>query len=554
MIGILEKKVCETANTKGSAPFHTLQPGEKFVTMFGVVEVVKDDRATPTTAEVKNLKDKNKLYQIAKRRIKEQKQRHFQKNATILRARRMRVDKLYQRGNINKASVFHAYYGKDPTTAKHNGVGRMLVQTTAEDPAAPTNSFPDRIVECILLPSSEAASSVEGGKTLQRLFLQRRLLVDKHVEGSTTYTCEDCGKKFLSEPGYKYHVNEKSCIFRNENAAASRREQQKKIEDLASAVRTTKWRSQASNNPISTSSRRRLGGASPKKKRKRKKELAMYPEVLISLGYKLVKENLNEPPPAINMATDAEITNSLRHDRPDALLRHLEQTLIENQRVSDNQKYGSMYAEVYKTLGFKKPRKHKAGKKENNIGSTKRRRRAAVAAPQAPAKPPPPIIDVSALADEVDSGRYPSKKRYEGDDHRDTCGICKKEGTLFCCDFCSNAVHMECILKKFTLKTPEPDEDFMCNKCISTILSRRKRAEGRRLLKQQREEKKREAEERENPDIQRGKEYEHLASKGQEYNVLVELLQDARVRLRQTLATRKMNDVRRRVLEVDSSM
>ena len=93
----------------------------------------------------------------------------------------------------------------------------------------------------------------------------------------------------------------------------------------------------------------------------------------------------------------------------------------------------------------------------------------------------------------------------------------------------------------------------MCHKCIATILSRRKRAEGRRLLKQQKEEKKREAEERENPDIQKGMEYEHLVSRGQDYSVLIELLQDARGRLRQTLATRRINDVRRRVLEYDSS-
>ena len=30
-------------------PFATLQPGSKFITPFGVVEVVRDDRAVPVT-------------------------------------------------------------------------------------------------------------------------------------------------------------------------------------------------------------------------------------------------------------------------------------------------------------------------------------------------------------------------------------------------------------------------------------------------------------------------------------------------------------------------
>jgi hypothetical protein len=46
-------------------------------------------------------------------------------------------------------------------------------------------------------------------------------------------------------------------------------------------------------------------------------------------------------------------------------------------------------------------------------------------------------------------------------------------------------------------------------------------------------------------------EYEHLASKGQDFSELVELLHDARLRLRQSLATSKMNDLRRRIMSHD---
>jgi hypothetical protein len=43
-------------------------------------------------------------------------------------------------------------------------------------------------------------------------------------------------------------------------------------------------------------------------------------------------------------------------------------------------------------------------------------------------------------------------------------------------------------------------------------------------------------------------EYQYLAAKGQEVSELVELLQDAEVRLKQSLATHKMNNVRRKIM------
>mmetsp|Transcript_14784 Transcript_14784/g.21864 ORF Transcript_14784/g.21864 Transcript_14784/m.21864 type:complete len:723 (-) Transcript_14784:89-2257(-) len=110
----------------------------------------------------------------------------------------------------------------------------------------------------------------------------------------------------------------------------------------------------------------------------------------------------------------------------------------------------------------------------------KRRRRSSGATPR-PA-PQPVIVDMMVLVEEVDTGRYPSIKRYEGE-HSDSCAICKKKGTLFCCEFCSNAEHMECLRERLTIREPEPDDDFMCHKCIQTILARRARAEKRRLRK-----------------------------------------------------------------------
>ena len=74
-----------------------------------------------------------------------------------------------------------------------------------------------------------------------------------------------------------------------------------------------------------------------------------------------------------------------------------------------------------------------------------------------PSKPLPPIIDIRVLVGEVEAGRYPSIKRYK-DDHDDICYICKGRGNLVSCDFCCKAVHFPCLLQRFTVKEPEPEE------------------------------------------------------------------------------------------------
>jgi hypothetical protein len=143
-------------------------------------------------------------------------------------------------------------------------------------------------------------------------------------------------------------------------------------------------------------------------------------------------------------------------------------------------------------------------------------------------------------------------KRYQDDAHADLCYLCKDGGELLCCDFCPKAVHLKCVRTRFTIKDPEPEDDFMCHKCIQYILARRTRAEKRRREKQVKTEKKRQLlaleESQKNPEIEEGMEYQHLAQKGQEINVLVELLQDAQFRLKQNMETTKINNARRRML------
>lgn len=126
------------------------------------------------------------------------------------------------------------------------------------------------------------------------------------------------------------------------------------------------------------------------------------------------------------------------------------------------------------------------GKEENlpNEAPPKKRRRRRNAESKAPIKPTEPVvIDIRPLVEEVRAGRYPSMKVYNGE-HLNICFLCKTEGEdVFHCEFCMNSEHLDCVKSKVTIQDPEPDDDFMCHRCIQTVLSRRARAEKRRLEK-----------------------------------------------------------------------
>jgi hypothetical protein len=93
------------------------------------------------------------------------------------------------------------------------------------------------------------------------------------------------------------------------------------------------------------------------------------------------------------------------------------------------------------------------------------------------------VVDPSVFVEEIHAGRYPSIKVYTGD-HMTCCLICKDEGgQLLTCEFCSNAEHISCLKTRVNIRDYEPDDEFMCHKCIQTILSRRARAQKRRLQK-----------------------------------------------------------------------
>ncbi len=574
---LVEHKVCKQASgmKETGVGLDTLVPGSRFVTSWGVVEVVKDDRATPSGDLSPTIKKLAKNYQAIKTRIDAHNIKIADAIASQLRGRRSKINTLYKTKNVTRRSIFEAYFQGNPHIYR-NLKSTLVSRPMPPDPYQPPELCPDRIVECILIPDqrlrfsstdfdipTEVKEEMVFSKSPSRLFLQRKLLKEPYVEDLPTYTCANCGRRFISLAGIRYHMSANVCVQKMISEGESRKERQVKIELAAKAIAADKSKIM---DMVPNPTLRQGEG----KGRKRAKPTAMYPEVLMSLGFKVVKEDMEftddiKLPPIFatdkerrdhsrgihGIDSDNEDLSDLAVNEPGVFLEILKKQLkhhqLEYQRSAADQKHGSMYVGVFKSLGYQKPRKRTTARERR---ASQRKRRSTK--PPPPPKPLPPIIDTRALAHEVDAGRYPSMKRYEDEKHCDICFICRDGGDLVCCNFCCNAEHLKCIRTRFTVKDPEPADDFMCHKCIQFVLQRRNRAERRRLQKQQRDEqrKKEEAleESRLNPGIKKGMEYPYLAERGQEVSELVELLKDAQTRLEQALATSKMNNIRRKVM------
>lgn len=576
-----ENKVCQQkqkSKVDNDIVLPTLAPGTKFVTHFGVVEVVKDDRAIPTGVTANLPKKGNRSYAQRKTKTDLSNSKNNEIIAVNLRIRRRRIDSLYASDNLNRDGMFFAYFDGNPKEKLVSAAPPVKLTPIPKDPSHLEESFPNRIVECRLCPdlrkryasnnldtpleSNENSTSSALGRTT--LFLQRKLLTEEYNDSGSTYFCERCGRVFLSVPGLKYHVTSDVCKQKGSSERRKREEREARIQ------KAIQGRLRGPSTVIQKKQRSLASLKSKQEKVRKKKALAIYPEALLSLGFKVVKKDVDFDGDARPFSrTKAPSEQTLREggldelsidtgsldgmdiDEPSTVLEHLRMQLQVEKRQLDMKtadlKHGALYSEVFKSLGFTKPRKRKADRVPR---SSKLRRKSTK--PAHPPQPMPPIIDTRALADEVDAGRYPSVKRNRDQDHANFCVLCKDGGELFCCDFCTNTEHLKCIRLKFTVKDPEPEDDFMCHKCIQNVLMKRTRAEKRRLEKQKKDQLRKQQQvvedSKRNPGLQKGMEYPYMAARGQEVSELVVLLQDARNRLRQSVATSRMNNVRRRMM------
>jgi hypothetical protein len=278
-------------------------------------------------------------------------------------------------------------------------------------------------------------------------------------------------------------------------------------------------------------------------RRAKVRDYAVYPQVWLSLGFEFPPKTLAGRDKAIQTMQKQEDLKP-----PDELLHRLQNEL----RRHRDRMLGAIYPVVFESLQFQHPPplwKIEQEKKKQAQRKAKIERYKLLKELERQ-KNPPPIIDIRVLADEAYSGRYPSMKRHSGE-HRDFCSICKQGGTLLCCDFCPEVVHIKCIRTKHTIKDPEPHDDFMCHHCIQYMINMRNRAEKRRIMKQT-ETLRRSGQDL--PVVEPGVEvefesdYHAVAALGHELRDITELLGDAKARLRQAIGMAKMNEIRRSLL------
>lgn len=640
------------------------------MTPYGVVEVVKDERAVPEATEIpEKMADLSKSWNSSQTKQQVQIRKLYSSVAVKSLLRRSHLHDYDEQNLTTRNTVWKAYFGGDPRdipAAMHSELIKMPVSTKT-DPMTPADCYPDRIVECVLIPDERnrflglteelGKANASQGITRTRLFLRRRLLTDPYIIHGDFFLCKDCGRGFTSKPGCKYHMGSQVCIVKAKKAA-----------EIASQVRADiQKRCERERNKPPPKPKPR---DAPRSNRK-PKVMAVYPSIWLTLGFKLlaigpisrhmsafekrkalsrakkpIGEIVQEQPTSEHeMEVDSgdedfhnpdELLNDLKaklaNFTPSTRKRSRKEAQMKSAKDStpkpDDESPGVVTAK--KTSSAKKKSRKKVKKRSttdatisdttstpakvqkksatevtksapdvdkgdrnfedpgailnglkaslakmtlgaiypsvlNSLGyqlipepPKKRRKRAKKEKEPPPKRPLPPVIDVRVLVKEVESGRYPSMGRIVDDiEHDDLCYICKKEGNLVYCDFCSKAVHFDCMRTRFTLPYPEPRDDFMCNHCIQAIMSRRNRAEKRRLEKSGATPAltssttlpdNATAATRLTRQLVEGMEFDCVAAQGREVNDLVKLVRDSQIRLQRHLEMVKMNKIRRGLL------
>lgn len=361
----IEHKVCQkdvtsktTSSRKrnrlpGTFPYPKLEPNSKFITPFGVVAVISDSRMPSDhnqTCVPEDIKEKNKVYTRKLERIEKRKLNFMIYHAKLQRKRRMELMQIYL-GDAKKDNEGHdgntalqiwkqyctlttprmILSGKYSQTLDNKILNQVKTienhpwNDAGDDPSVPTDSYPDRIVECVLINDERvkvcdleiesegegrlsqidaARKSVEEAKGIKskknedgintnvpltvknrhesgmKLFLNRKTLVHVYNEKVAIYRCQKCGQTFSSRSGLKGHLNELTCIKRSEKFSRERLAKLQEIEEavLKDEIRSPQPYTTPNNN---TATPVQQGSEARKSKRKKHKKwpawLEFYP-------------------------------------------------------------------------------------------------------------------------------------------------------------------------------------------------------------------------------------------------------------------------------------
>lgn len=603
-----------------------------------------DSRARPTGFLPPDLMNVMKRWGSARAKRDSQFFHYFASVASQSRARRILLQELHQQGRMTQSNVFQVYFRSDNL---YNFSGRTknvhgFHDSLRPDPSLPMESFPDRMVTCRLIPDQrkriytddyderdrDHVSNVSNSARHTLLFLRRSLLKEEYLENVPVYKCKDCGGEFSSSTGYKYHAVNAVCRqkkrkeFENEDgrrATIARRaevllqkyraQQHHQQQQQQSLVRPKEPHQVQTNKSAERFGILQIHQPMTTLSKKARKDPSLYPQVLISLGYKLLPK-VEKPrvvsafgprkkrPPASKDEKKVDNTVDPQHSDgggesrpplngcsepfndevhvktesvscPSVIIPPLEKedgivdprdTLLKLRwqlKFEQSKFMGPIYPTVYRALRFKKwsPREAKKPSERPKRMEVKRTRKVM--------KYPslPPLVDPMALVGEIEAGRYPSIKPLPNDYPRDkNCFICKTikvSEELHQCTYCPRVFHWKCSCTQFTTKMPEPEDKVLCAKCIRVIQSRRVRAEKRQREKYSDNPLLLEVEEKKAAAdavtlatrLVSGREYECVAAQGVRVNDLAELLRDAQLRLSNCMEISRINAVRRGYLE-----
>ena len=550
-----EHAVCSKEyRAEGALAFPRLETGKKFIhPMFGIVEVINDDREEVTYKYPKDVQTKSRAHLQYRDRINAAHKKNYPALRFRSMLRRYKLNRNQALDNVNQLTCFKIYFGRHLDQLPEERRSLPPKKSPPVDPFLVPEAKGDRMVECKPIvdarrrlyshklnlsgrPGEEDQPQSARVPLAAKLFIRRFELKHQYSPGLDVFVCRDCGSEFLSKDGFNYHTTNKVCINQAKSQGRYREETINVADDRLS---------------------RHLRRQSTRKKEK----IAVYPQVWFGLGFKVL---------ARSKAPIQLTANGASQDETYAKIKGEFSQLLWPQ---GDARHGAMYRGVFKHLGFRKPVDPKAVKPpkpkvvkpvepdttDEDDGSED-----GIIIPKP--KTILPVIDLQVLIDEVKSGRYPSMKPYRGE-FPDTCCICKEGGELLCCDFCPSTVHLLCFFTKFEFALPQ--DDFMCYKCVQRVMARRSRAEKRRVRKLQevmekeageKSCEKRAEEEAKERDIEGATlnavntipdpeeptcPFETVAKSGKELSELLELLDESRNRLVDMTRTSSFNDFRR---------
>ena len=237
------------APDKRGASFRVLRPGEKFMTKFGIVKVLADNRLPPGKEVSEEYPPKPVLvrYHADCRRFEARQDRMRDEIAAGGRYRRSELKRLHE-GSMNeseKAKLSWKLYCSSldlDEILKQRKTYVEPITNCVKDDCRPTDPwpkdefYPDRIVECEVIQDKRVIIDVSGvemddgggdrgvvceeraqkissrQKVPMRLYLQRKELSEAYREDEANFICADCGKQYVSRQASTYHVKKKICV------------------------------------------------------------------------------------------------------------------------------------------------------------------------------------------------------------------------------------------------------------------------------------------------------------------------------------------------------